>query len=147
MNPHLTIHIVLSIITSVVLCLAGFVALILAIQERFVRTRPGSAFIRNLPPLITMEKLLFQIIIVGFVLLNFLLITSIYYFHQWLMDNRLLWQKMVLVFLAWIIFAALLAGRYFWGWRGRKAIYGTLCGVLLLIVVYFGSRLILEGIH
>lgn len=143
MNPHLTIHIVLSIITSIVLCLAGFVALILAIQERLVRTRPGSAFIRRLPPLISMEKLLFQIIIVGFVLLNFLLITSIYYFHQWLMDNRLLWQKMILVFLAWVIFAALLGGRYFWGWRGRKAIYGTLCGVLLLIVVYFGSRLIL----
>jgi ABC-type uncharacterized transport system permease subunit len=94
-----------------------------------------------------MEKLLFQTIIIGFLLLSALLISSIYFFHPLLIGNVLLWQKTALVIMAWIIFAVLLMGRFFWGWRGRKAIYGTLLGVLLLIVIYFCSKLLLEGIH
>ena len=147
MNPPLAIHIILSVITSVVLCIAGLTALILAFQERRMRVSPGSLFIRRLPPLIVMEKLLFQIIIIGFVLLSLLSLTSIYYFHEFLSKHWLLWQKTILVIVAWIIFAMLLMGRYVWGWRGRKAIYGTLLGVLLLIVIYCGSKLVLEGLH
>jgi ABC-type uncharacterized transport system permease subunit len=147
MSTYLTIHIFLSVITSMVLCVAGFAALILAIQEHLVRTEPGGNIIRRLPPLITMEKLLFQIITLGFLLLSFLLISSIYYFHELLSSNWLLWQKTILVICAWIVFAMLLIGRYFRGWRGRKAIYGTLFGVTLLIVVYFGSQFVLEGMH
>ena len=38
-------------------------------------------------------------------------------------------------------------GASFLGVAGRKAIYGTLFGVLLLILIYFGSKLLLEGLH
>lgn len=147
MNPHVAIHLTLSIITSVVLCVAGLTALLLAIQEHLVRVAPSGHIICRLPPLITMEKLLFQIIAVGFLLLSLLLITSIYYFHDLLIGHWLLWQKTMLVISAWIIFAVLLIGRYVSGWRGRKAIYGTLFGVLLLILVYCGSQFVLKGIH
>ena len=47
----------------------------------------------------------------------------------------------VIVVVAWVIIGLLLLGRYLWGWRGRKAIYCTFSGVLLLLIVYFGSKL------
>ena len=141
-KPHELVHIVLSIITSAVLSLAGLQAIVLALQEYMVRVRPGARFIRHLPPLVDMEKLLFQTILSGFVLLSLLSVVSVYYFHHILMRNSMIFQKTVLVMWAWVIFATLLLGRALWGWRGRKAVYGTLCGVLLLVFVYFGSQLL-----
>lgn len=141
-NPGELFHIILSIVTFAILCVAGFQAFLLALQERTLRLNPEREFIHRLPPLVTMEKLLFQIITAGFVFLSILLVTSIYYFHAQLLQNILVFQKTTLVVFAWMIFAMLLSGRYLWGWRGRKAVYCTLYGVLLLLIVYFGSKLI-----
>lgn len=137
-------HIALSLLTFSVLCMAGAQALLLAVQERLLRGRPRGGFLHQLPPLEVMESLLFKMIIAGFVLLSVLLGTSFYFFHAVLWTNQWLIHKTMLVLLAWVIFAVLLLGRYLRGWRGRKAIYGTLWGVLLLVVVYFGSKLMLQ---
>ena len=44
----------------------------------------------------------------------------------------------------WLIFGALLAGRYFRGWRGRKAVHWTLAGFTMLLLAYVGSKFVLE---
>jgi ABC-type uncharacterized transport system permease subunit len=43
-----------------------------------------------------------------------------------------------------MVFGGLLLGRRLWGWRGRKAISWTLSGFGILILAYFGSKLVLE---
>ena len=53
-------------------------------------------------------------------------------------------HKTVFAFASWVIFAALLFGRYNYGWRGRIALRWTLAGFLLLILAYIGSRFVLE---
>jgi len=45
---------------------------------------------------------------------------------------------------SWCIFAALLAGRRIYGWRGRVALRWTLAGFIVLIVAYIGSKFVLE---
>jgi ABC-type uncharacterized transport system permease subunit len=47
---------------------------------------------------------------------------------------------------AWLIFAALLAGRRIYGWRGRVALRWTLAGFLALILAYLGTKFVLEVI-
>jgi len=47
---------------------------------------------------------------------------------------------------SWLIFAALLAGRYLYGWRGRVALRWTLVGFVALLLAYVGSRFVLEVI-
>jgi ABC-type uncharacterized transport system permease subunit len=138
-------HLILAVLTSAVLIMAGFQAVLLAVQERWLRFRPDARFVQKLPPLMVMEKLLFRTILVGFVLLTVMLASSLYVFHAELWHNVLLLPKTILALSAWVIFAVLLLGRYFLGWRGRKAIYGTLAGVLLLLIVYLGSQLLLMG--
>jgi ABC-type uncharacterized transport system permease subunit len=48
--------------------------------------------------------------------------------------------------LSWVIFAALLGGRHFHGWRGRVAVRWTLTGFLMLVLAYVGSKFVLEVI-
>ena len=45
---------------------------------------------------------------------------------------------------AGVVFGILLWGRHFRGWRGSNAIRWTLAGFLLLMLAYFGSKLVRE---
>ena len=53
-------------------------------------------------------------------------------------------HKTVLSTLGWLVFGALLMGRFRYGWRGRTAIIWTLSGFVILILAYFGSKAVLE---
>lgn len=134
-------HILLSVITFSILSLAGFQAITLAIQENFLKQK-NFEISKALPPLETMEKRLFEMIGVGAILLTLLLATSLYFFQSILL--QLFLQKTILTFIAWLAFTSLFIGRLFFGWRGKKAIYCTLGGVVILTITYFSSIIILE---
>mgnify|MGYP003653087121 FL=1 len=53
-------------------------------------------------------------------------------------------HKTVFTLMAWVVFACLLAGRYWRGWRGRTAVRFTLIGFGLLLVGFVGSKFVLE---
>jgi ABC-type uncharacterized transport system permease subunit len=86
-----------------------------------------------------METLLFRIIALGFVLLTAVLISSSLFFENIFAAHLL--HKTLISLLAWGVFAGLLLGRYYFGWRGKLAIRATMSGVCVLIVIYFGSKL------
>src|SRR5882762_6990102 len=99
-----------------------------------------------LPALLTMERLLFQIILAGFVFLTLTLATGIA-FSETLFGRAMKFDhKTVFAVASWLIFAALLAGRYLYGWRGRVALRWTLVGFVALLLAYVGSRFVLEVI-
>lgn len=135
-------HILISILAYSLLALAAVQALLLAIQDRHLRNRRPGGFIRALPPLETMERMLFHMIGLGFGLLSLSLLSGFIYLEN--MFAQHLVHKTVLSVIAWLVFAVLLFGRRRFGWRGRKAIYWTLAGFALLMTAYLGSKLVLE---
>lgn len=138
----LKIHVLLSMLAYSLLTLAAVQAVLLAVQDRHLRSRHPGRFIRTLPPLQTMESLLFEMITAGFVLLTLALLSGFAFLED--MFAQHLVHKTVLSVLAWIMFGSLLIGRFRNGWRGRTAIIGTLGGFGMLILAYFGSKLVLE---
>jgi ABC-type uncharacterized transport system permease subunit len=140
MNHTIQFHIFLSTLAFGVLCIAAFLAVLLAAQEYGLRNKPMTGVIAYLPPLERMEVWLFRIIAIGFWLLTIVLMTSLWFFHTILTTP--LWQKTFLSLVAWAVFAVLLVGRRYFGWRGRPAIRWTLSGVFLVMLAYFGSLLL-----
>ena len=138
------LHIISSVLAYAVLGLATAQAVLLAWQEASLRRRRAGAVLGILPPLQSMEGLLFQLLATGFALLSVSLLTG------WLFVDNLFAQdlvhKTVLSMIAWLVFAGLLIGRWQAGWRGRTATRWTLAGVLLLALAYFGSKIVLEVI-
>jgi ABC-type uncharacterized transport system permease subunit len=53
-------------------------------------------------------------------------------------------HKTALTLLAWVIYSTLLWGRYQLGWRSQTAVRFTLGGFALLVLAFFGSKLVLE---
>jgi ABC-type uncharacterized transport system permease subunit len=89
-----------------------------------------------------METLLFQMIGTGLFFLSISLVSG-FIFIEDLFAQHLV-HKTVLSIIAWIIFSSLLIGRFRYGWRGKTAVRWTLTGFFLLLLAYFGSKLVLE---
>ncbi|PKM31265.1 MAG: inner membrane protein YpjD [Gammaproteobacteria bacterium HGW-Gammaproteobacteria-11] len=138
----LMLHVLLSILAYGILTIAVFQASLLAIQNYQLKHKHPTRFIRNFPPLQTMERLLFQFLLCGEVLLTLALISGFVFLDNMLAQGVA--HKTLLSCLAWIVFGILLWGRHFRGWRGSNAIRWTLAGFLLLALAYFGSKLVRE---
>jgi ABC-type uncharacterized transport system permease subunit len=138
----LRIHVLISLLAYSLLTMASVQAVLLAVQDHHLRNRHPGGFIRALPPLQTMEALLFEMIGAGFVLLTVALLSGLF-FLQDMFAQRLV-HKTLLSILAWLVFGALLWGRFRSGWRGQKALIWTLTGFVVLMLAYFGSKFVLE---
>lgn len=138
----LKVHVLLSMLAYSLLTLAAVQSILLAIQDNHLRHRQPGGFVRGLPPLQTMESLLFEMIAAGFVLLTLALLSGFAFLDNMLAQHLV--HKTVLSTIAWVVFGALLVGRFKYGWRGRTAITWTLSGFVLLILAYFGSKAVLQ---
>lgn len=142
--PGILAHIIFSIMAYGMITIAVFQSMTLLIQDQQLRKRPVSTLIKNFPPLQSMESLLFGFLWAGWLLLSLSLVTG------WLFLDNLLAQhlvhKTILSCIAWLVFGILLWGRHQLGWRGHKAIRWTLAGFFLLMLAYFGSKLVREFI-
>lgn len=149
------LHLLLSIFATGVLTVALLHALLMALVDRLLhnaRNRPGSPAsggllagpLAGLPPLLTLERLLFRLIGIAFALLTLTLATGLALsdtlFGRALRFNH----ETVFAVVAWVVFAILLAGRHFYGWRGRTALRWTLAGFMLVILANIGSTFVLE---
>ncbi|WP_455234455.1 cytochrome C assembly family protein [Thiogranum longum] len=139
---QLELHILFSVLAYSLFALAAVQAVLLAIQDRHLRNRHPGGFVRSLPPLQVMERLLFQMIGSGFALLSAALLTGILFLDDIFAQHLV--HKTILSIAGWVIFGILLWGRWRFGWRGRTAISWTLSGFGFLILAYFGSKLVLE---
>lgn len=138
----LQVHILLSLVAYGVLTLGAAQAGVLAVQHRRLHDqRPRSSSL-SLPPLQTMEHLLFRLILAGFFLLSLAILSGGFFIDHLFAQH--LAHKTILSITAWIFFAVLLWGRWRFGWRGRVAVRWTLAGYGVLILAYFGSKLVLE---
>ncbi|QBQ56653.1 cytochrome C assembly family protein [Nitrosococcus wardiae] len=142
MVKPLEIHILISLVAYSLFALAAVQAILLAVQNKQLRNKHPGGFIRALPPLQTMENLLFQILAVGFVLLSLSLFSGILFLEDLFAQH--LAHKTVFSIIAWLVFGILLWGRWRFGWRGPMAIRWTLSGFFFLMLAYFGSKLVLE---
>ncbi len=141
-GPGLAIHIGSSILAYSLLTLAAAQAAILAFQDHQLRHRATGGFLQVMPPLQLMESTLFELIWVGLIMLT-LAIASGIIFMQDIFAQHLV-HKTVLSIFAWLLFFILLIGRHQLGWRSLTAVRFTLSGFGLLLLAFFGSKLVLE---
>lgn len=138
------LHILISILAYSLLCLAAVQSLMLLAQENQLRHKHTQGFIRALPPMQTMEQIMFQMIGLGFALLTLTLVSGVFFSETVFGTPFALTHHIVLAALGWLVYAMLLLGRWRLGWRGRIAVRWTLGGFALLVLGYFGTKFVLE---
>jgi ABC-type uncharacterized transport system permease subunit len=138
-SPWAPLHWVLGIASYGLFGAAVLHAALLNRAERQLRAK------RNAPeggvgiPLLRLESLTFRFVVAGFGVLSAALLLGAWFANPWRWDH-----KTVFSVLAWVVFAALLAGRRVFGWRGLHATRWLYAGAVLLLLAYVGSRFVLE---
>lgn len=142
--PAMGFHVIVSILAYSLLTLSVFQALLVGYQNIQLHHRHPGGLVRALPPLQTMEALLFEILWAGFLLLTLALVSGFLYHEDFFGRNVL--HKAVFSMIGWVVYATLLWGHHARGWRGMTAIRWTVGGFAALALAYWGSKLVIEYI-
>jgi len=138
------LHFLAAMLAYSLFTLAALHAVFMSLAEAALHRRAPSRRLASLPPLLTMEALLFHMLRIAFILLTLTLASGIVFSEQLFGKAIPFDHKRIFALISWVIFAILLIGRYVWGWRGRRALAWTLAGFVSLLLAYVGSRFVLE---
>jgi len=142
--PWAAAHISVALVAYALFVVAALQATVLTgIEQRLHRGAPAAAEPAT-PPLLTLERYLFRLIGIGFVLLTVALASGILFSESLFGKPVTFTHKNVFSVAGWAAFAVLLFGRWRYGWRGRTALKWILAGTLLLVLGYLGSKFVLE---
>ncbi|MDR5868551.1 cytochrome C assembly family protein [Halomonas koreensis] len=142
MTPGIALHALSSALAFALLAIAAVQAVLLGVQNQALRHHHIRGVVQSLPPLTTMERLLFELIWAGMALLTLSIVSGFAFVDD--MFAQHLAHKTILSLAAWVIFAILLVSHYWLGWRGMRAVRWTLGGYLVLLLAYFGSKFVIE---
>ncbi|QID18507.1 cytochrome c biogenesis protein CcsA [Nitrogeniibacter mangrovi] len=143
-SPAFRAHFIVAMLAYSLFTLATLHAILMSIAEKRLHHARLSAVFASLPPLLTMERLLFRLIRIAFVLLTLTLISGVMFSEALFGKAFQVDHKTVFAFISWLLFGALLMGRRLWGWRGKMAQRWTMAGFVALMLAYVGSRFVLE---
>ena len=135
-------HVFLSVGAYALLSIAVAQSILLNIQERLLHDHNINNLINKLPPLQTMEDFFFQTLKMGCILLTLSLASGFIFVDEFFEQN--LSYKTFLSVIAWIVFVGIVVGHRMFGWRGKNAILATQIAFSVLVLAYFGTKLVLE---
>ncbi|MET3108178.1 ABC-type uncharacterized transport system permease subunit [Oxalobacteraceae bacterium GrIS 1.18] len=146
-------HIAIALLAYSTLTIAAFHAVLMAMQEARLRNRSSvfsagwlNRVLERLPALLLMERILFRLVLIGFILLSLTVVSGMAFSEQ-IFGVAFKWDhKTVFTLLSWLLFGILLGGRQWRGWRGKTALSLTLTGFATLLMAYVGSRFVFEVI-
>jgi len=146
-------HIAIALLAYSTLTIAAFHAVLMALQEARLRNRSTlfstgwlGAALERLPALLLMERILFRLVLIGFIFLSLTVVSGMV-FSKDIFGVAFKWDhKTIFTLFSWLLFGILLGGRQWRGWRGKTALSLTLSGFATLLLAYVGSRFVLEVI-
>ena len=139
-DNNLLLHVIVSLVSYGLLGLAAIQALLLKFQERKLKRLESSMLSNLLPPMELMEKIMFDLIVIGFLLLTLSLMTGAP-FVSFNADNLTL-QKISFSIIAWVVYSYLIYQRYSSNVSGKKATNLAISGMLFLFIAYIGTKTI-----
>lgn len=145
-NAAFFLHFLTAMLAYSLFALAALHAIFLNFAERQLHKRHFSRGLKSLPSILSMEDLLFRMITGGFALLTFTLLSGAFFSESIYGKPIHFDHKTIFGWISWLIFAALLMGRWRLGWRGKKAQRWLLTGFIVLVLAYVGSRFVVEAI-
>ncbi|HYC36786.1 MAG TPA: cytochrome c biogenesis protein CcsA [Usitatibacter sp.] len=143
-DPLFALHFGIAMLAYSLFTVATVHALVMLAEEKWLHRGVLPPFLKRLPPLLEMEALLFRILFAAFVLLTLTLVSGVFFSEQLFGKAFTLTHKTLFAIVSWFIFAGLLAGHHFHGWRGKRAVRWTLAGFTALLLAYVGSKVVLE---
>lgn len=143
-NIPFILHIGASLLAYGLFGIVTLLAILILLLDRRLRTHQLSPLVSFLPPLLSLEKLLFQGMRIGFWLLTFSLVSGTIFAEE-VFGKPFEWtHKSVFGIISWLIYGALLLKHHLTAWRGKQVAIWSIIGFASLVLAYVGSKFVLE---
>jgi cytochrome c-type biogenesis protein CcsB len=144
------------LIAHVMTCFLGYAAFAVScslsimylIKKPREKTPAGNKGLLALfPELAVLDDLVYQTIVIGFLLLTAGIATGAIWAHSawgsyWSWDPKETWSL-----ITWLVYAALLHARMMKGWYGKRIAWLSILGFACVLFTYFGVNFLLSGLH
>jgi ABC-type uncharacterized transport system permease subunit len=131
----LAFHVTANLLGLGLFLLAGAAGGFYLLQESRLKSKRRALSGGRLPALDLLDLTEHRLLLAGFPLLTFGVVTGAMFMHS---VGHLSFAELVrigLAYLSWLLVAGVLVLRAVAGWRGRKTAYGTLAGVVCVLLV------------
>ena len=147
MSSLFSLHILVSLLAYALLAIALIQAVLYLYQERQLKARAQPGMLTALPPLQTMKKLWFRLVLIGFLFLSLTLISGTLFSKEIFGYPFVFKHHTVLAIAGWIVFAILIVKHLKSGVRGVEATAWTIGGFALIQLGYFGTKIVSESLQ
>ena len=135
------------LIAHVITCFLGYSGFGVSAALSAMFLIGGHAKDPDSPRAVLLDELIYQTVVVGFILLTAGIVTGAIWANSawgtyWSWDPKETWSL-----ITWLVYAALLHSRFMRGWRGRRVAAFSLIGFACVLFTYFGVNLLLAGLH
>ncbi|MCE5262275.1 MAG: c-type cytochrome biogenesis protein CcsB [Deltaproteobacteria bacterium] len=143
----LTVHVLTCFLGYAAFTMAFAVGIMYLLKGRVRKDgKEEGRFLRLIPEAGALEELLYQGVVLGFVLLSLGILTGAVWAHYawgsyWSWDPKETWSL-----ITWIVYAAMLHARSVRGWRGRRMAWMALLGFASVLFTYLGVNY-LDSLH
>jgi cytochrome c-type biogenesis protein CcsB len=146
-SSWLVFHVTLAFLGDAAFALAFAISIMYILQENQLKARRFGSTFRKLPSLEVLDALNHRIITIGFLLLTLGIITGALWARSTLGsyiqgDPREIWS-----IITWVIYAALLHGRFTVGWRGRRSAIMAIVGFAVLVFAFVSINWFMPSYH
>ena len=146
-STSLKLHILTSILAYTFITISAIQSLVYRFQESQLKKRVRAKLLAALPPLETMESLVFRLLLIGFVLLSLTLISGILFSQALFGVPVEFTHHTVFAVLAWMLSARVIYARARAGMSGGQAMPWIMGAFLCIQLGYFASKIILETLN
>ncbi|OGP50061.1 MAG: c-type cytochrome biogenesis protein CcsB [Deltaproteobacteria bacterium RBG_13_43_22] len=144
------------LIAHVITCFLGYAAfavscslsiMYLIKKPRTGKKKDNQGLLSFFPGIPVLDELVYQTIIIGFLLLTVGIATGAIWAHSawgtyWSWDPKETWSL-----ITWLLYAALLHARMVKGWYGTRIAWLSIIGFACVLFTYFGVNFLLSGLH
>ncbi|HKY09235.1 MAG TPA: cytochrome c biogenesis protein CcsA [Candidatus Binatia bacterium] len=143
----LPVHVTLAFLGNAVLAVAFGVSLIYLLQERHLKHKKMTAVMKRFPPLESLDRLNYLLLVWGFPLMTLGIVTGvlwagIHWGNYWSWDPRQISSS-----IAWLLYGALLHARLTAGLRGKKAAILTMFGFCVVLGYFLWGESLFPSRH
>lgn len=137
----LPVHIILVFLGNGFFAIAFSVAIMYLIQENQLKSKKIGKMYYTLPSLEILDSINYRSLLWGFPLMTFGVILGAVVAQQ-MRGGFFAWgQREVWTLGIWLLYAVLLHGRVYSGWRGRKAANISIIAFVILLATFFGINI------
>ncbi|MCB2226806.1 MAG: c-type cytochrome biogenesis protein CcsB [Desulfarculaceae bacterium] len=135
------------LIAHVITCFLGYAGFGVSAALGAMYLVTGQAKDPASPRALLLDNLIYQTVVVGFILLTAGIVTGSIWANSawgtyWSWDPKETWSL-----ITWLVYASLLHSRFMRGWQGKRIAMFSLIGFACVLFTYFGVNLLLSGLH